>query len=226
MYSRALVVLDYGLAALVVGCATPHAVSTRTLLAEMTALTKLAEFPEPPYTCRQASSRDRKSTTPADAETWFADDDYNQFLRVEERDGRKEWVMLDADSPGASVRIWSANPKGNIRIFLTSRWLGWSPGHPPGAGQAAPRRQQLRRRRRHAETWRPACPARAAAGSAGFPNRLARPAHLIITCSVTQYQTAGHAVNSALVRICPQISQISQIKSESSACIGETRRRS
>jgi hypothetical protein len=100
------------------GCAAWQPITTRTLLAEMTDLQGLAEFPQPPYSCRQFSSYDRASTTPADEKTWFANGDANQYLRVEERAGRKEYVMADMDGPGAIVRLWSANPKGTIRIYL------------------------------------------------------------------------------------------------------------
>ena len=83
----------------------------------------IARFPDPAYTCKQFSSYDRRSTTPDNADTWFANHDVDQYLRVEEvktADGkaRKEWVMADMDGPGALVRIWSANPAGNIRIYL------------------------------------------------------------------------------------------------------------
>jgi hypothetical protein len=99
-------------------CATGQAVSTRTLLAQMTDLAGMAEFPDPPYTCRQFSSYDQTSTTPDDAKTWFANGDCDQYLRVEDREGRKEYVMADMAGPGAIVRIWSANPKGTLRIYL------------------------------------------------------------------------------------------------------------
>jgi hypothetical protein len=49
---------------------------------------------------------------------WFANGDAGQYIRVEERDGRTEGVMLDADGPGAIVRIWSANPAGNLRVYI------------------------------------------------------------------------------------------------------------
>jgi len=97
------------------GCAV---VTTGSLLDEMADLRRLAELPAPAYTTRQFSSYDRKSTTPADAETWFANEDYNQFIRVEKNAGRTERVMMDAAGPGAVVRIWSANPKGTLRIYL------------------------------------------------------------------------------------------------------------
>jgi len=93
-------------------------ITTRSLLAEMVDLATLAEYPDPPFTCRQFSSYDRASTSPDDAATWFANGDAGKFLRVEERGGRKEFVMMDAAGPGAIVRIWSANPTGTLRIYL------------------------------------------------------------------------------------------------------------
>ncbi len=96
--------------------AAPEPISLKSLLREMTDLGRLAEFPAPAYTCRQFSSYDRASKSPA--ENWFANGDCGQYLRVEERDGRKEFVMMDADGPGAIVRIWSANPNGTLRIYL------------------------------------------------------------------------------------------------------------
>ena len=93
-------------------------INTATLLYEMTDLKALAEFPASPFTCKQFSSYDRRSTTPDNAEDWFANLDTGQFLRVEERDGRKEYVIMDADGPGAIVRIWSANPRGVLRFYF------------------------------------------------------------------------------------------------------------
>jgi len=110
-----------GLAALIaltmstVGASAPT-VTTATLLREMTDLAGMAEFPEPAYTCRQFSSYDRKSKSPK--EDWFANGDSGNYLRVEEREGRREFVMMDAEGPGAVVRIWSANPEGTLRVYV------------------------------------------------------------------------------------------------------------
>ena len=93
-------------------------VTFASLLDDMVDRTVLARFPDPAYTCRQFSSYDRAAKSPDDHGTWFANRDFSQYLRVEEKEGRKEWVMMDADGPGAVVRIWSANPKGNLRIYL------------------------------------------------------------------------------------------------------------
>ncbi len=94
------------------------AITTRSLLEEMIDRDAIARFPLPAYTCRQFSSYDRASTSPSNAQTWFANGDANQYLRTEENGGRKEWVMMDTDGPGAVVRFWSANPAGNVRIYL------------------------------------------------------------------------------------------------------------
>jgi hypothetical protein len=94
------------------------AVSFSTLLEEMVDRTALARFPQPAYDCTQFSSYDRASTSPKQPETWFANADHGQFLRVEERHGRREFVMMDAPGPGAVVRFWSANPKGTLRVYL------------------------------------------------------------------------------------------------------------
>ncbi|HSA01622.1 MAG TPA: hypothetical protein P5055_12875, partial [Candidatus Paceibacterota bacterium] len=96
--------------------ASDRMITTADLLDDMTNLSALAEFPSPAYTCRQFSSYDRKSKSPS--EDWFANGDSGQYLRVEERNGRQEYVMMDTAGPGAIVRIWSANPEGTLRIYL------------------------------------------------------------------------------------------------------------
>ena len=96
--------------------ATQQPITTSSLLDEMVDLVAMAEFPEPPYSCKQFSSYDRASKSPD--QNWFANDDRGQFLRVEQRNGRQEHVMMDVAGPGAIVRIWSANPTGTLRIYL------------------------------------------------------------------------------------------------------------
>lgn len=128
-------------------------ITIESLLEEMIDRSAVARLPNPWYVCAQASSYDRKSTSPDDAEGWFANGDASQYIRVEENGGRREWVMMEADGPGAIVRLWSANPKGTLRIYLDGEsqpaleapmeaLLGgtWSPGSEPlGAPLAAVR---------------------------------------------------------------------------------------
>ncbi|HZW11103.1 MAG TPA: glycoside hydrolase family 172 protein [Phycisphaerales bacterium] len=98
--------------------AAAQTVSLPTLLGEMMDRGAVARLPEPWYACVQASSYDRASVSPGHAETWFANADADKFIREEQAGFRREWVMMEAEGPGAVVRIWSANPKGNLRIYL------------------------------------------------------------------------------------------------------------
>lgn len=91
-----------------------------SLLDEMVDADRLARWPDPAYTCRQASSYDRATVAP-DQPGWFANSDQNQFIRTETIRGRTEKVMLDADGPGCLVRFWlttDRNKRGWLRIYL------------------------------------------------------------------------------------------------------------
>jgi hypothetical protein len=81
-------------------------VSLESLLHDMADREQLTEVPSPHFICRQFSSYDRDTVAEGE-DGWFANWDRSQFVRVEETDGRKEYVMLDTDGPGAIVRIWS-----------------------------------------------------------------------------------------------------------------------
>lgn len=94
-------------------------ITMASLLDDMTDLAAMAEFPASAYSCKQFSSSDRASTSPKNAETWFANDDAGQYLRVEkDKDGQNEYVLMEAQGPGAIVRIWCATPWGTVRIYL------------------------------------------------------------------------------------------------------------
>lgn len=82
-------------------------ISLQTLLKEMVDRAAQARWPNPPYTCREFTSYDRRSVSP-DKPGWFANEDQGNYLRVEENHGRKEWVMMDADGPGAIVCFFKA----------------------------------------------------------------------------------------------------------------------
>ncbi|MBN2021677.1 MAG: DUF2961 domain-containing protein [Pirellulales bacterium] len=112
LWSLALVVL-----ATTAGWANP--ITLESLLNEMTDRTAVARFPEPAYTCRQASSYDQASKA-ADQPGWFANNDRSFFVRQETNDGREEWVLMDVEGPGAIVRFWVTAPayKGTIRVYL------------------------------------------------------------------------------------------------------------
>ncbi|MCA8952120.1 MAG: DUF2961 domain-containing protein [Planctomycetes bacterium] len=90
---------------------------------------------DPSWLCRppaagerslQFSSYDRRSDAgPSDFDAWYANDDRGNYLRVEERDGRKEYVMVDFDGPGVMSRLWSANPSGELFVYVDGE-LVWT----------------------------------------------------------------------------------------------------
>lgn len=102
--------------------ATAEPVNLESLLHEMTDLNRLADFPDPVYRTGQISSYDRRSTDPTETtdKNWFANADAANFIREEERNGTKEYVMVDLEGPGALVRFWSANAEGGgiLRLYL------------------------------------------------------------------------------------------------------------
>lgn len=120
-------------------------VDTAALLAEMVDLDRLTRPAR--YRCRQFSSYDRRSTSPDDPETWFANDDRGHDLGVDPETGLR--ILARAEGPGAIVRIWSANPHGRVRLEIDGRpaldvdfgeWLsGEVPGFPPPFAQTTSR---------------------------------------------------------------------------------------
>ncbi len=107
-------ILLLGVAAL----APAQTINVSRLLDEMTSLDWLTARPSPYFRAAQASSYDRASVSPKDTKGWFANGDAGKFLRIEEGNGRKEYVMADLKGPGTVVRVWSANPMGTIRFYF------------------------------------------------------------------------------------------------------------
>jgi hypothetical protein len=108
-----------------VAAADGPTVSVGSLLDEMVDRAGLARWPQPAYTCRQFSSYDRDSVS-ADKPGWYANWDRSHFVRVEEKASRKEYVLMDAEGPGAVVRFWGTwhGPRGKpfsngtLRFYL------------------------------------------------------------------------------------------------------------
>lgn len=105
------------LVGLALASATLAQITSNSILDETADLGRLTKRPVPYYTTAEATSYDRATKTPGN-EAWFANGDAGQFIRIEERDGRKERVMADLVGPGAVVRIWSANPAGTLRFYF------------------------------------------------------------------------------------------------------------
>ncbi|MDG2013070.1 MAG: DUF2961 domain-containing protein, partial [Pirellulaceae bacterium] len=94
-------------------------ISFATLLEDMIDRTTIAEFPSPAFLCKQFSSYNKESTDP-DKPGWFANADSSFFYGHQDVDGRREWIMMDTDGPGAIVRWWLTQQKfkGTVRIYL------------------------------------------------------------------------------------------------------------
>ncbi|MBR1869206.1 MAG: DUF2961 domain-containing protein [Bacteroidales bacterium] len=79
----------------------------------------LARFKD--YKCLQASSYDRHSVA-KDKDGWFANLDRNWWLRIERERGRREFVMMDSEGPGAVTCFWMTAYedvlRGIVRIYL------------------------------------------------------------------------------------------------------------
>jgi hypothetical protein len=100
----------------------PKPVTFGTLIQDMTDLRLLSEYPDPSFVCKQFSSYDRRTVAP-DEPGWFANADASWFVRQDSIDGRREFVMADAEGPGAVVRFWMTfgNEQaytGTLRIYL------------------------------------------------------------------------------------------------------------
>ncbi|MDO5980191.1 glycoside hydrolase family 172 protein [Flavivirga spongiicola] len=100
-------------------------ITISTLLNEIVDREQIAEFPTNNYKSLQASSYNRESVS-SDKPGWFADSDGIGFIRTEENNGKKEWVIMEDDGPGVITKIWAVcfyygfnNKTGpNINIYL------------------------------------------------------------------------------------------------------------
>ncbi|MFO7922164.1 MAG: glycoside hydrolase family 172 protein [Bacteroidales bacterium] len=95
-------------------------ITFESLLEEMTDREILTYFPDIEYSHMHFSSYDRASVSPNE-KGWFANIDRSNFLRVEDNNGRREFVMVDAEGPGAIVRWWMTFYRawdGVIRIYI------------------------------------------------------------------------------------------------------------
>jgi len=100
-------------------------VNISTLLEEMVDRDLITQFPTSNYQSKQASSYNRESVSP-DLPGWFADSDGVSFEKVEEVNGKKEWVLMEDLGPGVITKIWAVcfyyglddTEGANINIYL------------------------------------------------------------------------------------------------------------
>lgn len=104
------------------GISLAQKVDLQYLLEEMASRETVARYPDPSFTLGQASSYDRRSVAP-EQEGWYGNKDNANFIRVETNQGRKEFVMLNEDGPGAIVRFWMtfggpSSGEGTLRFYV------------------------------------------------------------------------------------------------------------
>ncbi len=111
-----------GLSFLLLALPEKKVVTLESLLYEMIDRTALTYFPQPKYLLKQFSSYDRRSTVPG-GKNWWANEDWSNFIREEYNNGRREFVLFDAEGPGAVVRFWmtfsgKGASDGILRIYI------------------------------------------------------------------------------------------------------------
>jgi hypothetical protein len=122
-WSDSVAYLVVVLAALGVGGRSARAadevLTVESLLRRMIDTRWLAEVPSAEERAVQFSSYDRATRLENGAiVNPFANGDRGHYLRVEGDGNRREWVLADAKGPGFVSRIWSANPDGELRIYI------------------------------------------------------------------------------------------------------------
>lgn len=117
--------------------ATAQPVTLDTLLAEMVDREAVARWPDPPYTCGQASSWDRRSKAPGQP-GWFANLDTGMYLRIETNGGQHLWwrdarpgekldLVLPVAKPGRyelRLHLRRARDYGRFQFWLDGAKLG------------------------------------------------------------------------------------------------------
>ncbi|APW61977.1 glycoside hydrolase family 172 protein [Paludisphaera borealis] len=94
-------------------------VTVESLLRRMVDLSWLAQPPAAGERSVMFSSYDRASKLEGDTiVNPFANGDRGHYLRVEGESGHREWVLAESKGPGYVSRIWSANPDGELRIYI------------------------------------------------------------------------------------------------------------
>ena len=104
---------------LTVNSCKSDSINFSSLLGEMTDRESITRFPN--YTLKQISSWDRTQTSPEDQDTWFNNKDFGYSIRKEVKNGRDEYVIMDASGPGCIVRIWiplDNFSKRTVRIYI------------------------------------------------------------------------------------------------------------
>lgn len=85
---------------------SPETITLKSLLSDMLDRQDQTVFPRPGYKSMQASSWDRSQKTRNDSATWFANVDYNNYIRLVVKNGQRQYIILDEKGPGVITRWW------------------------------------------------------------------------------------------------------------------------
>lgn len=97
----------------------PQELTYEYLIEDLYDLRRLMQTPWPGERTFQFSSFDRASLKgSSDPEAWFANHDRGNYLREEQGAAGLEYVMAETEGPGVITRIWSANPEGEVLIYI------------------------------------------------------------------------------------------------------------
>jgi hypothetical protein len=100
-------------------------VTFKSLLNEMCDRGFLANYPDPSYHLFQASSWDREELQGKGSKGWFANKDYDNYIRKETNGKRTEYVLMDVKGPGAITKWWFPQIEllGSriVRIYLDNK---------------------------------------------------------------------------------------------------------
>lgn len=103
--------------------------SIQSMLSEMVDRDGQSRYPKVDFRLKQQSSYNRASVTVEDSVGWFNNHDFNandkdhNFIRIEEKNQQKEWVLMEHNGPGAIVRTWMPflkpdKPDTDIQILI------------------------------------------------------------------------------------------------------------
>ncbi|MGJ8694678.1 MAG: glycoside hydrolase family 172 protein [Verrucomicrobiaceae bacterium] len=116
-------------------------VTIESLLKDMVDRDAVGRFPSPDFRLKQDSSYNRASVSPDDEKGWFENADFNvgekqqgRYIRIEENEGRQEWVLMESDTPGVITRSWwpinYLDEDTVIRFYLDGETTPALEGHP------------------------------------------------------------------------------------------------
>jgi hypothetical protein len=125
-----LIIRSINILSIIVICLQPlsgqEKVTLCSLFDEMVNMERLTNLPPGNYRSIQFSSYDRRSTSPYES-GWFTNADgfggepipnFEKVLQEPDENGTGVYLICDVQQPGAILRLWTANFKGDLRVYI------------------------------------------------------------------------------------------------------------